>query len=704
MARRNRRERSPSAFPAPSAPPATPEVGGSALGPRAVFGVLLVVLAAGALLRAAYLAELPRDPLFVKPALDAELHDYWARSLASGHWDVPPNRTDPRIPSTPYFRPPGYPYALSIVYRLTGGAPIPSRAIQLALGLVSACLGFLLGRRYGGAATGLVTAALMATSWNLIFFEGELLDACLLAGLTPGTLLLLLRAADSMKRAPAFVAGASTGILALVRPNALVFVPAAALWLFWTARRRRAAAAPRVAILLAGALLAIAPATLRNHAVSGEWVLISANGGINLYIGNNAKADGLHAGIPDVETLTAREGWTCFDYPLVVAGLGRRLGHPVGYAEASRYWSGEARRWIAAHPGRFISLTLRRAALLLGPREGGDRDVDLTRAASPLLSRIPGGFPVFLGLALTGLAWLGLELLRDPAGAPTPPGAGDRLETAVLLVAFLATYAASFLPFFFNSRYRVPILVILFVFAADALVRWGRLLRQHRFRAALGASLVAAALSLAASVDLSGYRPDPSAWHAQRANAWRDAGRTDRAVEEYREAIRLDPTAVAPRRDLALILRDSGRAGEASTLLQDALAADPHAIEARFDLAQMLASQGRFEEAVREYRTVLSEAPHHANARLSLGTALLQLGRAEEATEAYRQALADAPGDPLVLFVVGRAALARGSTEEGVGLLRRALEIDPTFEPARRALSQAAGASGSPPGTALRRP
>src|SRR5262245_10727318 len=80
---------------------------------------LLAILVLGAFLRGAYLSNLRADPFFAAPALDAELHDYWARGLAFGSWNVPPDRTDPRIRTTPFFRPPGYPYLLAAEYRLT---------------------------------------------------------------------------------------------------------------------------------------------------------------------------------------------------------------------------------------------------------------------------------------------------------------------------------------------------------------------------------------------------------------------------------------------------------------------------------------------------------------------------------------------------------------------------------------------------------
>ena len=55
-----------------------------------------------------------------------------------------------------------------------------------------------------------------------------------------------------------------------------------AVW--WWLEKRRAAAA--VLVLLTVAVLL--PVSVHNHRASGEWVWISANGGINFWIGNSA--------------------------------------------------------------------------------------------------------------------------------------------------------------------------------------------------------------------------------------------------------------------------------------------------------------------------------------------------------------------------------------------------------------------------------
>jgi tetratricopeptide (TPR) repeat protein len=625
--------------------------------------------------------------------LDAELHDYWARALATGGWTVPAHRHDPEIRTTPYFRPPGYPHVLALVYRVSGGDPAGARWFQFALGLASAGLGFLLARRIGGPIAGLAAAAGLATSWTMIFFEGELLDATLLTALALAALLVVLRTADRPSPWRAIAAGGLLGALGAVRPNALAFAPVAAAWLFRVVGRRASRRqAAKVALALgAGTVLAIAPVTLRNYAVSGDWVLVSANGGVNLWIGNNSASDGVRAGVPEVARLTGQSGWTCFDYPLLIRGLSREVGRPLGYAEASRIWASRARGWIADHPARFARLTLTRIALFFGPREVGDRDVDLSREASPTLRRLPGRFPVVLAVALVGLAGLVADFRAARSGPDGEEEIRKRLAAGLLLASCAFAYAATFFVFFFNARYRVPVLAIAFVLGGVGVAHLVERARSRSWRAFSGTAIAACGLAAILSIDIVSYPRALDEWHYQRGNAFRDAGRSDEAMGEYSEALRANPRSLLPRNDLALMLRDRGRLAEAVAEWNQALAIDPGAVEPRFNRAQLLAADGRLDDAIPEYRRVIDEQPGYANAHLSLGTALLRTGREGEAFEQYAEAVRLAPDDPLTAFVLGRSLLASGRRDEGLRELRRALSLDPLYEPARRAIADAGG-------------
>ncbi len=143
--------------------------------------ILIGIVVLGSVLRVLYLSEIAGDLGFSNPGVDASYHDYWARGLATGNWSATAPLDDPLIRSTPYFRPPGYPYFLALIYLLTGSSYLAARIIQMVIGIISCLLAFHLGRKWSGSRIGLIFAGFMSVYWIFIYFEGELLEPVLLA-------------------------------------------------------------------------------------------------------------------------------------------------------------------------------------------------------------------------------------------------------------------------------------------------------------------------------------------------------------------------------------------------------------------------------------------------------------------------------------------------------------------------------------------
>ena len=374
--------------------------------------ILVAILVLGALLRGLYLSELVKHPDFDKPAVDALYHDYWARAIITGNWAPPPPMDDPKIPSTAYFRPPGYTFFLVGVYLLTGSGYPGARIAQMLIGLLSCLLAFLLGRRFLGTRAGLLFAALMSVYWSFIYFEGELLEPVLLVALGLWLVYDVGRWTETMSFRRAILSGVILGLFALVRPNVLLFAPAVVLWALWVARRRKNVRAFVYASLgfALGSIVTIAPVTIRNYVVARDFVPISSNGGINLYIGNNELANAQCVGrIPGMGNFE-----TCFDYPQIVAGVEKQTGQQ---AEATRrcpaYFTRKAIEYIKAEPGRVLALTWQKALLFWSPVEvGHNKEDELERSNSRVLGHIPVKFPLVLALSLVGLTALVLETRR----------------------------------------------------------------------------------------------------------------------------------------------------------------------------------------------------------------------------------------------------------------------------------------------------
>lgn len=661
------------------------------LSPRWEIVALVAILLVGAGLRVAYLAELVRDPTFSSPAFDAHYHDYWAWGLVSGDWSRPMGLDDPRIERTPFFRPPAYPYFLAGVYAVFGHDYLAARVVQFALGLVSVVLVHGFTRRWFGPSEGLVAAALAATYWIFLFFEGELLAPVVLVPLVLGALATLAGCAGRPSAGRIAAAGLLLGLATLARPNVLAFVPVAALWLAWVGRRRGTRrAAGSAALVVAVAAAVVVPAAIRNYRASGEWVWITANAGINLWIGNNPEADGTTPAIPDLEALTGDAGWTCFDYPNVVRGLSRHLDRPLSYKGASEYWAAKAGRFILDRPVRFLELCAKRAALFWGPSEvGNNRDVHFARRGSVVLRAVPVTFPVVLALAVTGGALLWTDLRRRPDDR-----ARERMAIFGLVTSFVGVYFLSFVPFFFAARYRVPVIPFLMMLGAYAIVRVVRSVRGREVRRVTITAAGLVGVLLVASVNWAGYEPNPEQWHYARGAAFGQQGRLDLAVREYRRALELDPRHSLAHNNLGLALIRLGRGEEGIAHLRAALEINPNDPRARFNLGGMLFRMGRLEEGVEQYERGLALDPVDPHAHVNLGVGLLHLDRLEEAGEHLRRAAEIQPREPRAHANLGRVLLRQNRPEEAAAALARAAQLDPANASVRFWLGRASEARG----------
>jgi 4-amino-4-deoxy-L-arabinose transferase-like glycosyltransferase len=588
--------------------------------------VLIVIVAVAVTLRALYLHELVGTPDFAHPMCDANYNNYWARGLATGDWSPLAYEPDPMIRSTPFFRPPGYPYLLSFLYRIGGLGYIWPRIAQMCLGVLNIVVAFFFARRYFGRAAALVGSALMASWWVLIYFEGEF------QGVVVSILLMMLLAwclaawSESMKLMFAAAAGAIAGLGALFRPNSLFLVPFIAAWVIWIHRRRGSLRLSwrTVAVFVALTAALIAPATIRNAVVADDFVPVSYNAGINLFIGNNDRADGLVNGtMPGIGTLD-----TSFDHEEIFRSVQRKAGRPMKHSEVSSYLAREAMDWIRRHPGRALELVGRKTLIFWGPAETADnKEVTLDRRASRILSRLPLNFPIILSLGVLGLVAFFVDhwpRRREDAGAARDDG--RMLELGVLLVLMMFAWYASHMPFIATTRYRLPITPFLMMFGGVFVVRTVGLARERKWRrTGLWVAALVAVL-IPAHVDFARYTPSPARWHYQRGLAHSRAGRNAAAVEEFREALKENPEYGAVHNDLGALLAGTGRIRESIPHLREAarlLHDDP---AAHFNLAAALEFVGAYQESRAHYMYALRLAPGDAEAAAGLARTTEALG------------------------------------------------------------------------------
>jgi tetratricopeptide (TPR) repeat protein/mono/diheme cytochrome c family protein len=150
----------------------------------------------------------------------------------------------------------------------------------------------------------------------------------------------------------------------------------------------------------------------------------------------------------------------------------------------------------------------------------------------------------------------------------------------------------------------------------------------------------AAIAQLQDSIRLS---PDISATHFALGTVLLEQRDLKAAEQEFADALRLKPAFPEAHLNLGVLKQSEGRLGEAVAHYQEAVRLDPLNAAAHYNLGRGHAAQRHFLEAIGEYRMALQFRPDDADAWSSLGSALATIHRTDEAIETYRRALAVNP-------------------------------------------------------------
>ncbi|MFN0244466.1 MAG: tetratricopeptide repeat protein [Planctomycetota bacterium] len=586
--------------------------------PRRAALVLAILLGIAFTLRLVYVLQSRASPLFANPQMDALYHVDWARALARGE-DFQPG---------PFFRAPLYPWFLGATFRLFGDGLLWPRVLQALIGTVSVALVYWVAQRAFDRRTGLVASAFAATYWVLVYFEGELLlpvlevPAYLLA---IGTSLAL---RTSSSKWLALACGGCWGAAALVRPNGLMFVPFVAAWIFWCERAHARRALSVCSLFALGVCTPIAPITIYNRVVGHDTVLVSSQGGVNFWIGNNPRSDGVSAIVPGT-----RPDWWGGYYDSIrqaEAAVGRALKP----SEVSRYYSAKAWKWIRDEPSAALRHLAWKLRLFWTDFEIGNNQDERFFALrfGPVLRALPITFGILAPLALIGIAraW-------RKSGELFP------------LFGFVVAYTASVVAFFVCARFRVPVLPPLMIFAAFACVSAYDDARARRYKplfAALASALVLCVL-VAAVPDEIDESPAQGLWLLGVHEA--QHGSQERAVEYYQESIRANPRYPNAHHDLGTALHELGRSEEARVAIAAALALDPRSVLALRALAYVELETGRPAQARAAAERMTELAPHDSEANYLLAKALC----------AEAEALRTARGDEAAVRALLEQALPR---------------------------------------------
>ncbi|MFI5348595.1 MAG: glycosyltransferase family 39 protein [Elusimicrobiota bacterium] len=553
--------------------------------PQPSIGWLPAILAAGLLIRFFFLHQSRNDVLSTHLVIDAEFYDQWAQRIAHGDW----------LGKTVFYQDPLYAYFLAVIYKTFGRSLGAVRLVQAALDTASAGLAYLLARRLFNPLTGVLSAAAMALMSPLVYYVGLLDKTTLSVFLIAAALALIAEAVASGSLLLYAAAGAAFGTAALARGNMLVVAAVVAPWLLAN-RQIGESFLPRLkkcfCFCLAVASI-VGAVAFRNYRVGHDLVLITANPGLNFFIGNNPYTVGQYIEPPFIQGIPEHE----YDdaHSAAEQFTGRKLDKA---SEVSRYWMGQGIKFIVENPKKWLVLSARKMFLAFHGFEIAETySYDYFRdkywsLAIPFLS-----FGIIAPLGLLGAA---RSLFKQRPNA---------------LHVFLAAYLLSLLAFFVTSRYRTPLLVGLIPFAASLLVDLWHSPKTPK-------TALPVVLALGAFFAASHWRPP---WFVERV---------------------VDPTLSTAHMVAGYIELESGDIDKSVTELAAATKANPRAGTAYAYLGEAYYSRGDMRSALVNYQQALRHNPELDQVWENAGLIFLKKKDYRQASLAFANACKLRPNEP----------------------------------------------------------
>jgi protein O-mannosyl-transferase len=128
--------------------------------------------------------------------------------------------------------------------------------------------------------------------------------------------------------------------------------------------------------------------------------------------------------------------------------------------------------------------------------------------------------------------------------------------------------------------------------------------------------------------------------------------------------------------NLGVVYEKQGRADEAMNEYRQALKINPRRAHAHNNIADLLAASGHLNEALAEYQIALQLNPAALPAHLNLGSLLVELGRFDEAKEQFDLAAKLDPTDARPHYQMGKALLKQGQDALAIDEFNKALQLD----------------------------
>lgn len=570
------------------------------------------------MIRIVYFLEYRALLEFLHPTVDALYHHTAAKAIAGGAW----------MSSEPFFRAPLYNYFLGFIYWLTSDSIAAARFLQLTIGALTAPLTFLVARQMFDRRVAAVAAILTLLTADIVYFEGELLLESSVLLLILGAIYLTLRYRQSGGWKTLALIGLLLGLAIIDRPNTVVLAPIVG-WLLWkpVTRERAISRGSTLSIVAIALSLPVGIVLAHNLTRSEPALTIATQGGVNFYIGNNLDADGISAVMP------GKLGYA-WQYEDIRSLAELESARKLSPSEISGHYFRKGWAFIAGEPLAAVKLWVRKLYLIFSGEDiSNNRNLPYFKEQIWLLRWLPVGMGILAPLGLIGM----VLAYRRSSAAPA-------------VAAFIIVYGLSFVAFFVNSRFRLPLLPLLAVFSAVAL--WDLIDSRRRAQRMLiiGGSLICLTVLLNANLYRLQFDNRQQA-EFNRGNLLMTESRIGEAISAYRLANSLGEPLQQVNLNLGVAFMKLRQYDSAWQYFWREDSLMQGSAEALNNLAYLYRQTQQYDEAVIAAEAALAEKPYLEAARLNLWYALRESGRPDSAFTLIKSHVASQPLSLSEMFI-----------------------------------------------------
>ncbi|MEW5894135.1 MAG: tetratricopeptide repeat protein [Candidatus Omnitrophota bacterium] len=569
---------------------------------------LIGIFIAAFSIRLAFMLAAKQNYFFYhNPGSDVTYYAEWAKEIA----------TESFIGKKAFSGLPLYPYALSVLYRLSLGHMELIRLFHLLLGSLNCVLLFLLSKKIFSLNTAVLASIFTGFNFMMIYYDWLMMPVTLIIFLSLVIIIALIDR-DQLKSAQWSMLGVLIGLTTLGDGKFLFFAIATFIWL-WIAepfRRKQAV------IMILSAFCVLGLTCLRNKIIGGDWILISSQSGLSLYAGNHPDANGTYT---NPQFIRPSHQGQDEDQKIVAEAI---LNRTMTEGEVSAFWKSKALQFIRHHPDQFLRLVLKKFRLFFTETEYA-HDMDLLFMREWKYRLEWNALFILFPLALIGMLVTFKKWKNQP-----------------FVIFLIVCQMAVTLIFFLATRHRATILPFLIAFESVAIF-W--LIDRFKNRDGLQIAAAISFIVLFAAVFQPVFMDNKVLTYNRYAKAgavYDKRGDLKNAEKSYLKALELTP-------------------GDSNLL---------------YNLGNVYMKDGRLEQAEQTYKQALSICGYNVDALFNLAFLYEQTGRESEALQIYDKISQYQPDSPDIFFRIANIYDKAGDCEKAFTFYQKVVDLSPILK------------------------